>query len=137
MYLTRIREFDVATGTASQWLCNFVRSLITQHAVANMEWRTLRIFCIFNWALPAYLWVSLREMSDFLLLLTKIPSLLMISLRAEMESDHSLESHNLCLVESKKHFMPKQPSAKLKRSQWSRSGDSKASKKGHNSIKFP
>ena len=36
LFPTRIREFGVATGAASQWLFNFVLSQITPHAMANI-----------------------------------------------------------------------------------------------------
>lgn len=64
IFPTRIREFGVATGAASQWLFNFVLSQITPHAIANIGWRTFLMFCIFNWAISVYSWVLLKEVSD-------------------------------------------------------------------------
>lgn len=64
IFPTRIREFGIATGAASQWLFNFVLSQVTPHAIANIGWRTFLMFCIFNWAISVYSWVFLKEVSD-------------------------------------------------------------------------
>ena len=87
---TRIREFGIATGAASQWLFNFVLSQITPHAIANIGWRTFVMFCIFNWAISVYSWLLLKEVSDFSLLLIHTFSMLTLSVRAQTKG-RSLE----------------------------------------------
>ncbi|CAD6564822.1 MAG: hypothetical protein ASARMPRED_005693 [Alectoria sarmentosa] len=64
IFPTRIREFGVATGAASQWLFNFVLSQITPHAIANIGWRTFLMFCIFNWAISVYSWTKGRSLEE-------------------------------------------------------------------------
>ena len=61
MFPTRIREFGIAIGAASQWLFNFMLSQITPHAVKNLGWKTFLMFCIFNYALVVYAFFVIRE----------------------------------------------------------------------------
>lgn len=61
IFPSRIREIGLATGTATQWLFNFVFSQITPHAITNIGWRTFLMFCIFNWSLIVYTWVFIKE----------------------------------------------------------------------------
>lgn len=61
IFPTRIREGAIATGTATQWLFNFVFSQITPHAIKNLGWRTFLMFAIFNCSLVAYTWFFIKE----------------------------------------------------------------------------
>ncbi|KAK3196043.1 hypothetical protein K4F52_000911 [Lecanicillium sp. MT-2017a] len=51
IFPTRIREYGIAIGAASQWLFNFMMSQITPHAINNIGWKTFLMFCIFNYAI--------------------------------------------------------------------------------------
>ena len=61
IFPTRIREGAIATGTATQWLFNFVFSQITPHAIENLGWKTFLMFAIFNCSLIAYTWFFIKE----------------------------------------------------------------------------
>ncbi|KAL9069904.1 MAG: hypothetical protein Q9161_005218 [Pseudevernia consocians] len=61
IFPTKIREFGIATGAASQWPYNLFLSQKTPHAIANIGWRTFLMFCIFNWAISVYSRVFLKE----------------------------------------------------------------------------
>ncbi|KAF2450549.1 putative MFS sugar transporter [Karstenula rhodostoma CBS 690.94] len=61
IFPTRIREGAIATGTATQWLFNFVFSQITPHAINNLGWKTFLMFAIFNCSLVAYTWFFIKE----------------------------------------------------------------------------
>lgn len=61
IFPTRIREGAIATGTATQWLFNFVFSQITPHAINNLGWRTFLMFAIFNCSLVVYTWFFIKE----------------------------------------------------------------------------
>lgn len=61
IFPTRIREGAIATGTATQWLFNFVFSQITPHAIKNLGWKTFLMFAIFNCSLLAYTWFFIKE----------------------------------------------------------------------------
>ncbi|KAJ4358375.1 uncharacterized protein N0V89_002957 [Didymosphaeria variabile] len=61
IFPTRIREGAIATGTATQWLFNFVFSQITPHAINNLGWKTFLMFAIFNCSLIAYTWFFIKE----------------------------------------------------------------------------
>ena len=63
IFPSRIREIGIASGSASQWLFNFVLSQVTPHAISNIGWRTFLMFCIFNWAMSVYSWIFLKEVS--------------------------------------------------------------------------
>ncbi|KAK7746548.1 hypothetical protein SLS62_009411 [Diatrype stigma] len=52
-------------GTATQWLFNFAFSQITPRAIEGIGWKTFLMFCIFNWALVAYTWLFIKEVSKF------------------------------------------------------------------------
>lgn len=62
IFPTRIREFGVAIGAASQWLFNFMLSQITPHAFSNLgAWKTFIMFSVFNFALIVYAYFILKE----------------------------------------------------------------------------
>lgn len=61
IFPTRIREYGIAIGAASQWLFNFMMSQITPHAINNIGWKTFLMFCIFNYAIVLYSCFVLRE----------------------------------------------------------------------------
>lgn len=61
IFPTRIREFGIAIGAASQWLFNFMLSEITPHAIKNIGWRMFLMFSIFNFSLVVYAFFVLRE----------------------------------------------------------------------------
>jgi hypothetical protein len=61
IFPTRIREFGIAIGAASQWLFNFMLSEITPHAINNIHWRMFLMFSIFNYSLVVYAFFVLRE----------------------------------------------------------------------------
>lgn len=64
IFPTRIREFGVAIGAASQWLFNFMMSQITPHALNNLgASHTFIMFTVFNFALVVYAYYVLREVS--------------------------------------------------------------------------
>lgn len=63
IFPTRLREGGIAVGTATQWLFNFAFSQITPHAVDNLGWKTFLMFAIFNFALVAYTWYFIKEVS--------------------------------------------------------------------------
>lgn len=63
MFSSRTRDVGVAIGAASQWLFNFMMSQITPYAITNIGWRTFLMFAIFNYAIVAYSWMFLREVS--------------------------------------------------------------------------
>lgn len=63
IFSSRTRDVGVAVGAASQWLFNFVMSQMTPHALDNIGWRTFLMFAIFNYAVVAYSWLFLREVS--------------------------------------------------------------------------
>ena len=47
IFPTKIHEFGIATGAASQWPYNLFPSQKTPHAIANIGWRTFLMFCMF------------------------------------------------------------------------------------------
>ncbi|CRG92426.1 Quinate permease [Talaromyces islandicus] len=63
IFPTRIREFGIAIGAASQWLFNFMLSEITPRAIDNIHWRMFLMFAIFNYSLVVYAFFVLRETS--------------------------------------------------------------------------
>lgn len=61
IYPTRIRDYCVAMGLATQWAFNYCISRIVPIAMANIGWRTFLMFSIFNAAIAVFVFFVVRE----------------------------------------------------------------------------
>ncbi|KAK7202733.1 general substrate transporter [Myxozyma melibiosi] len=61
IYPTRIRDYCVAMGLATQWAFNYVISRIVPIAMDSIGWRTFLMFAIFNAAIAIFVFLVVRE----------------------------------------------------------------------------
>ncbi|CAI7606843.1 uncharacterized protein N7487_005673 [Penicillium crustosum] len=61
IFPTRLRAYGVASGSATQWLFNFVVTYVTPAAIGNLGWRTFIMFGCFCFVMAFWVFLFVRE----------------------------------------------------------------------------
>ncbi|KAL4929839.1 sugar porter family MFS transporter [Aspergillus undulatus] len=61
IFPTRLRAYGVGTGSATQWLFNFVVTKFTPSAISNIGWRTFIMFGVFCTAMGIWALICVKE----------------------------------------------------------------------------
>ena len=61
IFTARIREPGVAVGVASQWLFNFLYTLVTPYMVENLAWGTFLFWGMANLVIAMFSWFCIKE----------------------------------------------------------------------------